>query len=120
MRMNDPTSTVRESEFSMGEGVGGLPGYAQAYFEKVTGGGRLTDEQRQEILNAAQQSWAAQQEAQSEIYKEYEGVARRYEMDPRQVLGEMEKQPVREVTRMTKDGRRAVFNAATKEFLRYE
>ena len=61
MKTLDPTSVVRESEFSLGENVGSFGGKVKAYWDSFTGEGRLTPEQRAEILNASTQQFGTYQ-----------------------------------------------------------
>jgi hypothetical protein len=61
MKTLDPTSVVRESEFSLGENVGSFGGKVKAYWDSFTGAGRLTPEQRREILNASTQQFGTYQ-----------------------------------------------------------
>ena len=61
MKTLDPTSVVRESEFSLGENVGSFGGKVKAYWDSFTGKGRLTPEQRKEILSASTQQFGTYQ-----------------------------------------------------------
>ena len=61
MRTLDPNSVVRESEFALGESIGGLPGKVQAFYKKFTGKGRLTEAQRKEIIDAATKQFSTYQ-----------------------------------------------------------
>jgi len=61
MKTLDPTSVVRESEFSLGENVGSFGGKVKAYWDSFTGQGRLTPEQRKEIVSASTQQFGTYQ-----------------------------------------------------------
>jgi len=53
MKMLDPTSVVRESEFGMAAQTGGLPGYLKSMLSKVSSGDVLTPTERKKLLGQA-------------------------------------------------------------------
>ena len=53
MKMLDPTSVVRESEFGMAAQTGGLPGYLKSMLGKVSSGDVLTPTERKKLLGQA-------------------------------------------------------------------
>jgi hypothetical protein len=53
MRSIDPGSTVREGEFRTAAESGGVPAQVMGYYNKLIGQGRLTQTQRQEILDTS-------------------------------------------------------------------
>lgn len=53
MKMNDPTSTVREGEFATAEQSGGVPDAVVNMYNRLISGERLTERQRSEFVNQA-------------------------------------------------------------------
>lgn len=53
MRMQDPTSTVREGEFATAQNATGVPERVRNIWNRVLAGERLGDEQRKDFLNTA-------------------------------------------------------------------
>lgn len=86
MRMNDPGSTVRESEFAAAQGLGGTAQQLQSLYLKAAGGQMLTDKQRQDMVSASQNLYAGQIEQQKLVDKQYSSIASRYGIDPQYVL----------------------------------
>jgi hypothetical protein len=63
MKMLDPGSTVREGEFANAAAAAGLPDRMIQYAKKIDDGTILTPEQREDFLNTARESAAAQFES---------------------------------------------------------
>ena len=61
MKTLDPTSVVRESEFSLAENVGSFGEKFQAYYDSIKGRGRLTPKMRREILASATEQFSTYQ-----------------------------------------------------------
>jgi hypothetical protein len=57
MKFLDPTSTVREGEFATVEQTAGVPEQVAVMFNKTLRGEKLTEKQRQEIVDAAQSTY---------------------------------------------------------------
>jgi len=50
MKSLDPRSTVRDGEFQMAAGIGGWADRVQSWFSEISGSGKLTGEQRKQIM----------------------------------------------------------------------
>lgn len=85
MKLLDPSSTVRESEFEMAAKSGGVPGVIGSYYSKIKGDGQLKDDVRANIRSEA----AELQKAQQRIYKKeaarYRKLAEKAGVDPSNV-----------------------------------
>jgi hypothetical protein len=86
MKMLDPTSVVRESEFATAGQAGSLPDQVQAYWDKFTGQGRLTPAQRAEILSAGRSQLAPYKRAFDETAANYRALAERFGLKPEDVV----------------------------------
>jgi hypothetical protein len=89
MKAQDPNSTVRESEFELGKNTGGIIERVQNIIPGFTVGQLLTTEQRQQIIEAAQQSVNAQLETQQAVDKEFRDIAERQGFDVTKIFGEV-------------------------------
>ena len=76
MKSNDPTSTVRESEFKLGQGTGGLTEKFKGYFDKIQTGNLLTTAQRKEIIDAATDAVYSQEETSKNTFNQYKDILR--------------------------------------------
>lgn len=77
MRMLDPGSVVRESEFQLAAQAGSLPQVAQAGYNRVVSGQRLTEEQRQDFIGRAQKIYERQEKEFGSLYDNYANRAKR-------------------------------------------
>ena len=85
MRMFDPTSVVRESEFRVIQDTTGLPGKMQRYAQQIGNGQRLTPAQRQDMINTASSMLEAQRNSQKGIDRQFIELAERNNIDPKDV-----------------------------------
>ncbi|MFN3453446.1 MAG: hypothetical protein ACK41T_00700 [Pseudobdellovibrio sp.] len=86
MKLQDPTSTVRESEADMAQNIGGMPEKARAMFQSLMGQGKLTPEQRQAIVGEATNLYNAQISRQDLLDNEYQRLASTYGLNPKNVV----------------------------------
>lgn len=71
MKILDPRSIVRESEFQAAAATGNLPQQVQAQYEKVVSGQRLTETQRADFINRGKVLFDAQNKQQRVVYGEF-------------------------------------------------
>jgi hypothetical protein len=76
MKSNDPTSTVRESEFKLGQGTGGLTEKFKGYFNQIQTGNLLTPAQRKEIIDASTDAVYSQEETSKNTFNQYQDILR--------------------------------------------
>ncbi len=71
MRMLDPGSVVRESEFQLAAQAGSLPQVAQAGYNRVISGQRLTKDQREDFISRSQKIYERQEKEFGNVYDNY-------------------------------------------------
>lgn len=92
MKMLDPGSVVRESEFANAENAkawfdsSGAPTAVRLAYEKARNGTKLLPEQREDFVNRANQLFDAQALRFDEDYKYYGGLAEKAGLSPNDVI----------------------------------
>jgi len=76
MKMLDPQSVVRESEFALAETTGGMEEAIKAGWQKLMTGGRLSKEMRKNIMRQARSQYNS---AEREMKKQYKAYTKRGE-----------------------------------------
>lgn len=90
----DPTSVVRESEFAQTAEGGGILQRVEAAGAGLVSGQKLTDAQRQDIINTAQEFMNAANAFERNRRKDFDYLINSYNLDPKAIYGS---QPVGEV-----------------------
>lgn len=88
MKMQDPGSTVRESEFAAAAKAGSFGDQIQGRVEQVLTGERLTPDQRADFLSQGQGFYDSQKEAYDQQVSRYGGLAKSHGATPSEVTGE--------------------------------
>jgi hypothetical protein len=86
MKILDPTSVVRESEFATAANSGGVPQAVQAEYNKVLKGGALSPEMRQEFLKTSKQLYEASKKSYDQNNSTYRDLATRNGLNPDNVI----------------------------------
>jgi hypothetical protein len=86
MKMLDPGSTVRESEFAVARDTGGLLTSLENLLTKAKGGQFLTNPQRTTFVNLAKQYLAAAEKDGAKTRKSMEGIVARLGLNPADVF----------------------------------
>ena len=86
MKMLDPGSTVRESEFAVARDTGGLLTSLENFLTKAKGGQFLTNPQRTTFVNLAKQYLAAAEKDGAKTRKSMEGIVARLGLNPADVF----------------------------------
>lgn len=86
MKTLDPSSTVREGEFATAQNAGSVPTQIQSLYNRIISGERLTPEQRADFVNTAKGQFGTYQERKKLADEYYGGLARKYGIDPNEVL----------------------------------
>lgn len=86
MKMLDPTSSVRESEFANAENAQGVPGRIRSLWNRLQSGEFLGAAQRKDFLKQAKNIMKAQKVSFDERVKSYTGLAERNNVDVRDVI----------------------------------
>lgn len=88
MKTLDPQSTVREGEFATAQNTGSIPERVLSAYNRALQGDRLTDTQRGEFVRSARSQFQTYEQGYQDRQQEYRGIAERYRLDPRNILGE--------------------------------
>lgn len=91
MKVLDPGSTVRESEFATAAATGSWGEQLQAAGERILSGERLTDEQRRDFVERAGELFKGAADLQSGTNERYKGLADEYDYDPSRIVPEIPK-----------------------------
>jgi hypothetical protein len=93
MKILDPASVVRETEYANAQNAAGVPERIQNLWNKVLDGEFLTPNQRQDFLNQAQTLAKTQRAQYDRSLNQYRSVAERLQVDPRNVILDDNPQP---------------------------
>lgn len=86
MKMIDPGSVVRESEFATAQNTGSIPQRLWARYNAALEGERLTKEQRADFKNSAEKLFQSQQPLQVELQERYKNLATMFGIPVEQVV----------------------------------
>lgn len=86
MKILDPGSVVRETEYATAQNAAGVPDQIRNVFNRILSGERLGDVQRNDFLNQARTLAKTQAGQYEKALKQYQGVAERLGVDPRNVI----------------------------------
>lgn len=86
MKMLDPGSVVRESEFATAEKARGVPESVRNTYNKVVTGEILTDKQRNDFTNVANQIFDQALTDQRALEEQFTGISTRNNIDPLDVV----------------------------------
>jgi hypothetical protein len=81
MKLLDEDSVVRESELGMAMAAAGRMDRMKNLYDQHVKGRKLTDQQREEFGNLADELYEAAGQTYNQKYSEYEGVGKRYQLD---------------------------------------
>src|SRR5574344_1067417 len=87
MRIQDPTSTVREGEYATAEQTRSLPENIVAAYNKAVSGKKLTDGQRKGFVHTAAAQFDIIDRNQKTLEEQYRKVALDYGLDPERIIG---------------------------------
>lgn len=86
MKVLDPGSVVRESEFATAANAAGVPDRIRAQYNKVLNGERLAPDTRADFSDRAERLFEEQRTVHDRRTKEYERLAEAVGADPKQVI----------------------------------
>lgn len=86
MKVLDPGSVVRESEFATAQNAAGVPERIRAKYNQVINGERLAPDQRADFVDRAEKLFEGQRAIHSRRVDEYSRIAESIGADPRQVI----------------------------------
>ncbi len=86
MKILDPGSVVRESEFATAQNAAGVPQRIRAQFNRVLSGERLGDVQRTDFADTANRLFASQTEKQTALEESFRNIAINTGINPEDVI----------------------------------
>lgn len=86
MKILDPSSVVRETEFATAQNAAGVPDQVRNVFNRILSGERLNPNQRSDFLNQARTIAQKQLGQYTRTLDQYKGVAQRSGVDQRNVI----------------------------------
>lgn len=86
MKILDPNSVVRETEYATAAKAAGLDDRFVGYITKIQNGQFLTSEQRQDFLGTAKSLAQSREQGYKQNLERYRGISTRTGVDPRNVL----------------------------------
>ena len=85
MKVLDPGSVVRESEFATAQNAAGVPERIRSLYNNIIQGTRLTPSQRQDFLGRAEKLYQGQRSVLEDRAAQYKDMASRYGLDTQNV-----------------------------------
>jgi len=92
MKVLDPGSVVRESEFANAAASGSLGEKTKAAMAKISKGERLSPVMRKDFVNRAKRLFASQEKIQGNLIRRYTNLSKRFGVDPQDVVTESQQQ----------------------------
>jgi rRNA processing protein Krr1/Pno1 len=86
MKVLDPTSVVRESEFAQAAQTGAFGERIKAAVQKVISGERLSDATRRDFLDRSERLYQAAEQNQSDLENRFKGISERSGVNPENVI----------------------------------
>lgn len=86
MKMLDPGSVVRESEFATAAASGSYGERLKAAGERLLSGRRLSDEMRQDFAARSERLFQSQRQSFSQMADQFQGIAERRGLNPENIL----------------------------------
>jgi hypothetical protein len=86
MKMLDPGSVVRETEFATAQNAAGVPEQLRNQYNKVLSGEFLSPEQVKSFKNQAEKIYKGAESRQKKRESQYTGLAKKYGIDPTEVI----------------------------------
>jgi hypothetical protein len=90
MKMLDPQSVVRESEFATAQNSGSIPERIRSLYNRVVSGERLTEVQRSDFINRSKEIYEATSKQNDHLVEEYVRLANNFGLDPNNIIIDME------------------------------
>lgn len=86
MKMLDPNSVVRETEFANAQNAAGVPDQVRNMWNRALTGERLNENQRADFVKQADNLYKNSQQRAASVGRTYRGLAEDYGMDPSRVV----------------------------------
>lgn len=89
MKMYDPNSVVRETEYATAQNAAGVPQRVQTMWNSLIDGQKLAPEQRKQFLSTAKDIYSTQAGLFNDSAKKYRKLAKEYGYDPERITEEV-------------------------------
>ena len=86
MKMYDPNSSVRETEYANAQNAGSIPEMLRARFNKAKDGETLTPSQRADFIRQAGNVYASKKKSFDEELARYTDLAKKYGLEPSRIV----------------------------------
>lgn len=86
MKILDPNSVVRETEYATAQNAAGVPDQIRNVWNRILAGERLNPTQRADFVNQAKTVYGTRESAYRRTQKQYEELAKRKGLDPRNTM----------------------------------
>ncbi len=93
MKILDPGSVVRESEFATAQNATSLPGRFGSLANRVVNGQKLNEAQRKDFVDTARKIFSAQEKRQTQLEKSFSGLAESAGIKPGDVVIDFQGKP---------------------------
>ena len=117
MKMLDPNSVVRESEFATASTAGSIPQRIWAQYNRILEGERLSEPQRADFVDRANRLIIAAQTEAQKTANAFEGISQRAGVNPENVLAQFQERKLSEEGLAKVD---LVYDPETGEFVEPE
>jgi hypothetical protein len=88
MKLNDPSSSVKEGEFATAQNAGGVEDRIRAKYNALLNGERLTEKQRTDFVSQSKNLYESRASQYKQNRTKYTKLAERAKVDPLDVVGE--------------------------------
>lgn len=86
MKILDPASVVRETEFANAQNAAGVPDQIRNLWNRALRGERLNENQRDDFVNSAKKLVVSQKDQLDNFNKQYTDIAKAYDLDPTKII----------------------------------
>jgi hypothetical protein len=117
MKVYDPTSTVTGGEAATAQNAAGVPAAIAGYYNKIIGGGTLSEKARADLVRAAETRFEREMDTYSQTMDRYGNLATRAKVDPADVVYDARNPELLAARQQRKDLVRAAQIATPQELL---
>jgi hypothetical protein len=86
MKVFDPTSVVRETEYATAQNAAGVPDQLRNVWNRILSGERLNPQQRSDFVNQARTIYRTQEQSYNRTRDQYQGITERLGLNPQNTL----------------------------------
>ena len=117
MKVYDPTSTVTGGEAATAQNAAGVPAAIAGYYNKIIGGGTLSEKARADLVRAAETRFEREMDTYGQTLDRYGNLATRAKVDPADVVYDARNPELLAARQQRKDLVRAAQIATPQELL---